>query len=90
MMRRSAVRGQAGIFQSANIAGTLAVARMATSGSVQVSINIETNRSFVLQAATNNWAWFDLWRSTNFGTNAKYLDWSVTNGTKRFYRTATP
>jgi hypothetical protein len=82
--------GWGGIFQSANIAGTLAVARMASSGPVQVSINIETNRSFVLQAASNNWAWFDLWRSTNFGTNAKYLDWSVTNGTKRFYRTATP
>ena len=82
--------GLGGIFQSANIAGTLAVARPALSGPVEVSINTDSNRSFVLQVATNDWAWSDLWRSTNSGTNAKYLDWSVTNGTRRFYRTATP
>jgi hypothetical protein len=84
------VGGLGGIFQSGHVAGTLAVARPAPSGPVEVSINIESNRSFVLQVATNDWAWSDLWRSTNFGTNVKYLDWSVTNGTKRFYRTATP
>jgi hypothetical protein len=78
-----------GIFQSANIAGLLAI-RLTNAGPAELSISIESNRVFGLEATTNFSQWNEIWRATNESGTPRFFDWSVTNGTRRFYRTATP
>jgi hypothetical protein len=57
---------------------------------VQLSVTIEPGRTFGIQAAPDLVQWTDLWRATNNGGENQFLDWSVTNGIRRFYRIVTP
>ena len=82
--------GPAGIWQSGSYAPALTARRAALDQPVEVSFLAETGRTYGIEASTNFTQWNEVFRTTNTTSSVRYLDWSATNSSRRFYRGVTP
>lgn len=82
-----------GLYQSDTLAGRLLPQPLPNSSDAfQFSTAIDPGTAFRVEASSNLLDWMEVWRSTNNGTlsSTQFVDFSITNSSRRFYRSVVP
>jgi hypothetical protein len=82
--------GPSGVFQSDSFAPNLTIEHLSTNQPLGVSFLAETGRSYRIEVSTNLLQWTEVLHLTNTQTSVRYIDWSVTNSPRLFYRALAP
>jgi hypothetical protein len=86
-----AVGGSGLILQSGHYGPPILTGRpVPESGSFEVRVESDPGSSFVLQASTNGVDWAEACSFTNAATMTSFVDSTVVNTSRRFYRTVSP